>query len=371
MLPSELLRGRLGLRYMDDGLDLLDALSGYKIAETTFFPDAGWVNARNGELASVFLNRYFLPIAERGETWVGIHLLPAYVAAERCAIAELDLERDHLLDHAYSVRAYLYRKLLELEAEDDLGASDLSDAKAILGADFYEAGLHGQYSASELERMMIDRFGGAPIDYQELFYFAQSRGDSLDAQIHWLKCASEAFPEIMYFHANLARLYGRRGDTPSAAKSFARSLECYHHTAHALGYHSQSQRDLAAYYAWGRQLLESAPAAFNEVPRQDLTLQDGASRIAWIVTLFQAGEIETSVKLVSDFRRDSRADLHAALLKFLQHHYERLGWEWAMIWCEMCTAGAGVEGGDGYTYMGHPLPPGWDEPVRAVLDAMD
>jgi len=353
MRISEFLRRHLCLEYMNDELALLDELAGKQVAAVTFFPDAGWMNWRGGEVACLFLARYFIPIAEIGETWVGIHLLPSHVASERFAIAELDLECDHLIDHAYSARAYVYRKLLELEADGELQKSDISNARAILGADFYEPGQHGRFPASELERVMLDRFGGAPIDYKELRWFAQSLRKSVDEQIHWLECASEAFPKTMYFHANLARLYEQQGDGRSAACSVTRSLECYHHTAHYLGHHLQSQRDLTDYYAWGRQLLERVPTEFSEMARRDLLVENGESRIEWIVSLFQAGKVETSLRLLSDFRRDSGADLHTVLFKFLQRHYEQLGWEWATVWCEMCAAGARVDC-ENYTYMGQP-----------------
>jgi hypothetical protein len=80
----------------------------------------------------------------------------------------------------------------------------------------------------------------------------------------------------------------------------------------------------------------------------------------------QSGKVATSVKLLSDFRYDSGADLHPLLFAFARQHYEALGWTWAVAWCGLCEVNED-DSYSTYTYRGRRLPEGWDEPLRAAL----
>ncbi|MBN1810475.1 MAG: hypothetical protein JXA14_01420, partial [Anaerolineae bacterium] len=201
-------------------------------------------------------------------------------------------------------------------------------------------------------------YGGAAVDYRDLAWMAGLRKADR-ARVAWLKHGAVAAPECLYLHWELARRYAQQGEFTAAAQSFARSLACYHHT----GYGVRCEE----YYALGRELLEKVPAAFSATARQDLTLDDGAARMRWLVSLFQAGEVETSVKLLSDFRYDSGTDLHPLVFAFIRQHYEALGWTWAVAWCDLCAMDEDYERAE-YVYRGRPLPEGWDEPLRAALD---
>ena len=88
----------------------------------------------------------------------------------------------------------------------------------------------------------------------------------------------------------------------------------------------------------------------------------------WLVSLFQKGDFETSVRLLSDFRYDSGTDLHPLLFEFLRLHYEALGWKWALAWCDLCAMDEQYERRQ-YWYQGQLLPRNWDQPVRSFLDS--
>ncbi len=352
MQISELVRDRLGLKYMDDDLMALDGLTSEMIKLHSFHKDAEWFR---GQTATYLLTRYLLPVADLAELTVGLHLLPSYVAQGRFAMAQFDPESDLLIDHAHSVRAYVHRELLVARAEGEDVDEELRVARELFGEDFYREE-HGPASFEHLERAMIDKYGGAAADYKELADMAALR-KSTDERIYWLKRGAEAVPECMYFHRELARLYRQRGESTAAAQSFAHSLDCYHHTGYGLR--------PEGYYALGRELLEEVPSAFPYAARLDLTLDDGEARMWWIVSLFQAGKAELSVKLLSDFRYDSRTDLHPVLFEFLRLHYEELGWEWALAWSDLCA----VDDDESrqYWYRGQPLSANWDRPVRDFL----
>lgn len=354
LTSSELLRTRLGFDYMGQELAVLDKLADKEITQVAFYKDAKWTS--NGQAASYFLARYFLPVADLNELVVGIHVLPARVASGRFMVAQLDPESGRLIDFAGSIQSYIYRNLLEFEADDEDIDQDLGIVRTVFGGDFYKPGQHGKFSANDLERVMIDKFGGAPIDYEGLSYFAQAR-QSVDEQLDWLRHGSEAFPESMYLHGKLTQLCLQQGDYEAAAQGFVRSLMCFHHTVYKL--------DVKNHYALGRELLAKVPSVFSDTDRNDLTL-DGKARLEWIVSLFEAGQIETSVKLLCDFRHDSQTDVHPVLFEFLRLHYEKLGWKWALAWCDLCAVDTGYEKGN-YEYMGKPLDSGWDQPVRRVI----
>jgi hypothetical protein len=359
VLISALIREQFGLKYMDDELAVLDRLAGKKIGLNIFDKDINkWMSGWNGQTAAYLLTRYFFPIAERAEITVGLHLLPSYVARGRCAVAQFDPESDRLMDHAYSLRAYIHRELLEADVEGDDIDEDLKIAREVFGKDFYQA-LPDQVPYDDVERAMIDKYGGAAVDYKDLAWMAKGAScQSSDAQIEWLKRGAEAVPECMDFHRELARLYAAQGRSKAAALCFARSLACHHHTA----YGWRPER----YYALGRELLDRVPPAFSNTARRDLTLTDGEVRMRWLISLFQQGDVETSLKLLSDFRYDSGTDLHPILFAFLRRHYEALRWSWALAWCDLCALDEDHESVS-YSYRGQSLPPNWDQPVRSRL----
>jgi hypothetical protein len=342
---------------MDDELAVLDRLAGKKIVLNVFTENVDkWLNGWNGQAATCLLTRYFFPVAERAEIIVGLHLLPSYVARRRFAVAQFDLERRQLIDCAPSMRAYIHRELLDADVEGEDIAEDLRIAREVFGESFYQA-LPDRVSYDYVERAMIERYGGSAADYRALASMAKMR-DFPGEHIDWLKRGVEAVPEYMYFHRELARLYAEQGEIVSSAQHFAHSLACYHHTAY--GMRSQD------YYAQACELLEMVPSAFSDIAHRDLTLVDGEARMRWLVSLFQQGEVETSVKLLSDFRYDSGTDLHPILFEFLRRHYEALGWTWALAWCDLCAVEEDYESLI-YSYRGQPLASNWERPVRDIL----
>jgi hypothetical protein len=254
------------------------------------------------------------------------------------------------------MRAYVHRVLLEFEADDIDIDQDLKVARKVFGDDFYRE-QYSQSSFDYLEQTMINAYSGATVDYRDPARSAALR-KSPDEQIDWLKQGAEAVPECMYFHWELAQLYSQQGDSAAAAQSFARSQECYHHTA--------SRLRPEDYYALGCELLEKVPSAFSDTARRDLTLADGEARMRWLVSLFQERKGETSVKLLSNFRYDSGTDLHPILFEFLRLHYEELRWQWALAWCDLCAVDEDYETRR-YRYRGQALSANWDQPVRQVL----
>lgn len=260
-----------------------------------------------------------------------------------------------MIDHAHSVRAYVHRELLVAEAEGENLDLDIRTAREFFGASFYRE-QYDPASLEHVERVMIDEYGGAAADYVELAKLAALR-KSPGERIDWLKRGAGAVPECMYFHRELARLYRQQGESTAAAHSFARSLKCYHHTGCGLRPEE--------YYTLGRELLEEVPVAFSDAARRDLTLEDGEARMRWLVSLFREGNAATSVKLLSDFRYDSRTDLHPVLFEFLRLHYEELDWEWALAWSDLCALDD--DESKHYWYRGQPLSANWDRPVRELL----
>jgi hypothetical protein len=304
----------------------------------------------------MFLTRYLLPIAQLNENMVGIHLLPSHVRAKRFLVADFDPEGDRLIEAASSLRGYVHRYLFEEENDcDNDVAEELAVARDVFGSDFYQQASQDEGAAGGVCHHMIERFGGAALDYREAALEAKAR-KATDEQLEWLRRGSEAAPECMEIHCTLAELHARQGDQ-SAAESFVRSLGCHHHTART--------SKLSIHYALGRELLAAAPAAFSDRDRNDLALA-GEERLEWIVSLFEAGKLELSLKLLADFRYDSKTDMHPALLDLLRLHYERLGWTWARAWCELCAVDQD-HGKRVYTHLERPLGPGWDQPVRRVL----
>ncbi len=354
MRIDELIEDQFGLEYMSDEIRVLNRLDGESIVLHRFDTDVDRrLSAWDGHAATYLLTRHLLPIAECAHLTVGLHLLPTHVEQARVAVAQFDPEREQLIDHAHSMRAYLHRELLNADLDGDDIRDDLEIARALFGDEFYETPA-SQVSPDYVERTMIGTYGGAAADYKDLAFLARSRNERVD----WLKRGAEAAPECLYFHWELARLYAEREAFETAAQHFARSLTCYHHTACTVR--------AEAYYALGRELLERVPAAFSETARRDVMLAEGKARMRWLVSLVEQGDLATSVKLLSDFRYDSGADAHPMLFKFQRAHYEALGWTWASAWCDLCTVD-----GDGqnrrYWYRGLPLSPGWDQPVRSAM----
>jgi hypothetical protein len=116
----------------------------------------------------------------------------------------------------------------------------------------------------------------------------------------------------------------------------------------------------------GRALLKRVPSTFSDIAYHDLILDEGKARMRWLISLFEQGDVETSVKLLSDFRYDSGTDLHPILFEFLRRHYDVLGWTWALAWCDLCAL-AKDDQAMRYVYRGRPLPQQWDRPVRRWL----
>lgn len=354
MRVSTLVRDQLGLDYMDEDLRILDRVSGKEIALNVFYDDAKWI--RSGQTATYFLTRYFFPVANLAERTVGLHLLPAHVKQGRFVIAQLDPESQQLIEYAHSMPAYLHRVLLEFEAEDEDIDEALKTVRVLLGEDFYREG-YAPLFPDDVERTMIHNYGGAAVDYRDLALFAKLR-KSVSEQVDWLKRGAATVPDCLYFHWELARFCSQQAENILAAQHFARSLSCHHHTGCGLS--------SEVYYALGDELLRKVPAAFSAAARLDLTLIDVEERMRWVVSLFQKGEIETSLKLLNDFRYDSGTDLHPIMFEFLRLHYERLGWQWALAWCDLCGVDAQYKS-ECYRYRGQPLSGNWDQPVRSLL----
>lgn len=354
MRIDELIEDQFALGYMSDEMRVLKRLDGEDIALHRFDTDVGrWLSAWDGHAATYLLTRYLLPIAEYAHLTVSLHLLPAHVEQARVAIAQFDPEREQLIDHAHSMRTYLHRELLNADLDGDDIRDDLEIARALFGDQFYETP-SDQAPHDYVERTMIETYGGAAADYKDLAFITRSSSKRED----WLKRGAEAEPDCLYFHWELARLHAEREAFETAAQHFARSLTCYHHTAYTVR--------AEAYYALGRELLERAPAAFSETARRDITLADAESRMRWLVSLVEQGDLATSVKVLSDFRYDTGADMHPVLFEFLRAHYQALGWTWASAWCDLCTVDEDDESRR-YWYRGLPLSPGWDQPVRSAM----
>lgn len=356
MLVSELIREQFGAGYMDDELAVLGKLAGKEIALNAFNNNVDlWMSAWDRQTVTYLLARYLLPIARYLHFTVGIHMLPEYVTQQRFAVAQLDPESGRLLDHAYSMKAYVHRELLDADVEgDDIGEA-LVIARQIFGEGFYQV-LPNQVSYDYVERTMIETYGGAAADFRSLASMARSHGNFHEA-IDWLTRGAKAIPECLYFHWELARLHAEQGEIPVAAENFARSLECYHHTGYGVRHED--------YYALGRELLEKAPSAFSDTARQDLLLDNGEARMRWLASLFEQGDVAASIKLLSDFRYDTGTDLHPVLFEFLRLHYEELGWEWALAWCGLCAVDESYESRQ-YRYRGQSLAANWDQPIRGV-----
>lgn len=357
MLISELIQDQFGIGYMGNELAVLGKLAGKEIALNAFDNNVdSWMSARDGKVVTYLLARYLLPFASHLHLMVGIHMLPEYIAQKRFAVAKLDPESGRLLDHAHSMEAYVHRELLDADVEGDNIDEALAIARQIFGDAFYQA-LPGQVPHDYVERAMIETFGGVAADYRSLASMARLRSN-LHEEVAWLTRGAKAAPECLYFHWELARLLAKQGEILTAAKSFACSLECYHYT----GYGVRCEN----YYALGRELLEKAPSVFSDTARHDLLLDDGEARMRWLVSLFEQGDVTTSVKLLSDFRYDTGADLHPVLFEFLRAHYEELGWKWALAWCRLCAVDESYESRQ-YKYRGQALASNWEQPIRSVL----
>ena len=75
--------------------------------------------------------------------------------------------------------------------------------------------------------------------------------------------------------------------------------------------------------------------------------------------------MELSAKLLDDMCYGSRNYVDPVVLDFVQVHYQRLGWQWAVALCQ--ARRANVDPSDAIGLVGvHP--PEWENAVRRILD---
>jgi hypothetical protein len=318
---SGFLQQRLGFQ-RSKSLEALDRIAGQKFGEAAFYMDLDETRSN----LRTWMPLFFLPVATVTFP-TGLHLRPSDVAAGRLAFIRSE-DGPEFIEIAGSLEQLVYLALLGQEAygnyQDRVVPSfydSVAKANRVFGEQFYEKGLHGRFLSDEVARVMIEAFGGTSEAFDFIAVFAETPAE----QFKWYERGITIEPNCLHLYAGAVKAMIELNDHRGAAERFARSLDCYHHTAYST--------DLAQYFELGRSLMKEFPDLFSEDARWALGEPDPRNWARRAGELFNAGEVERADKILNDMCYGIR-DYSGAIGAF-RKHYEKLGWEWALALCEL------------------------------------
>ena len=303
-------------------LSLLDRLAGKFIGSANFYADVNEIRDQIENWMPVF----FVPIAQEAFR-VGLHLRPSDIASKRLAIMRAN-DDGQMIEIANSIDQFVYRALLEEEGYgNDHGkplrafAQSVDQANEVFGPDFYSPGRHGKFSKDAVDQVMVDVFGGTAY----AFYVEALFEEDLAKRLPTLEKGIAVEPGCMALYALAVETLLELGDRSQAAKRFAASLECYHHTLYT--------QDLNELFDRGRPLLDEFPEFFTDDQRWVVNEDDQQNWVRRAAELYKSGDVERADKVLNDLC-SGMGDFSASIGAF-RKHYEKLGWSWALALCDL------------------------------------
>lgn len=289
---------RAGLTYGHFALDALDKLAGKRLF-ISFYPGPDIFYGGPEAVERIpDVPIFFFPFGEMHDDLLGFHLLPRRVEWQHLTVAKAGLRG--VQEIAANFPEYVHRALSYIEA---LHHEDLEDpaahmhkavalVNAAFGPDFYRPGRRGPFDTNAVEATV----------YQ---------------------------PQSSIMSAQISRTYEYvgRGEVERAARSFVRSMGCYHYTSMLATPSDRSE--LQAYFALGRELQTQAPELFTEKIRRELSLEDDADRVAWMIDLWAEGACKLSLKALCDLCYVRGSWQHPIIYDLLMAHFFKLKMPWA------------------------------------------
>lgn len=313
---------RDSLDYPEAGeLRQLEALGGQTIGGARFLHQLSDARA----LLEHWMPLAFLPAAESADLW-GLHLRPSDVQQHRLAFlagpAPGEFEEVAATPGQAAYLALLGEEgyLNHGEQRPDLPGA-IAAANKVFGADFYATGRHGGFHSGDEVLAMNQVFTGTPAS---LYAEATMADDPADALPFWERGIALS-TGTLELHAGAARALLALGRREEAAREAARSLDCYHHTAHFV--------DLDDWLEEARPLLDEFPQLFSEDATWQLREPDPRKWAARPAQLLAQGHPARAEKLLNDVCH-AIGDYDSALPAFRQI-YTALSWDWALALCDL------------------------------------
>jgi hypothetical protein len=318
-----------------------------------------WFEA--GVPLQLFMPHFFLPFgANVISDTIGLYLHPQAIANRRIPVAALK-EEGFLMEIAPSLSAYLQYLLIQLEAyhveDGDNPEQEMAEELAWIGrtfGDFYTLGQYGNapdiFNTDQVDAIMIEQFGGSPHHVLSTLRSKQP----LTQQIQQLEQGIAVNPRSLALYARLAQVHDQLGNPTTSLQTLETAFACY--------YHTEYWNDLQKLHHLADRLLNQGYTNSHVIKQRGASIEE---RVAWIVSVYQAGDFEYCVKLLDDLCYEVCTYSYGPICDLLKQLYQQLGWSWLLPLMDQRRLLTDSESAKIFTQKN--LSSDWDGPLRSLM----